>query len=82
MNLRPSVQQLFGRKLYLFQQDNTRPHTAKLTLKWLSSKRVPISEWSAESPDISPIENIKKILKKKVEQRRHLNIQQMKDYPR
>ena len=58
MNLQPSVQRLFGRKRYLFQQDNPRPHTAKLTQTWLKSKRVLILEWPAASPDLSPIENI------------------------
>ncbi|GBM65870.1 hypothetical protein AVEN_238808-1 [Araneus ventricosus] len=31
VNLCPSVQRLFGRKRYIFQQDNARPHTAKIT---------------------------------------------------
>ena len=31
MNLQLSVQPLFGRKRYLFQRDNPRPHTAKVT---------------------------------------------------
>ena len=43
------------------------------------SKLVPILEWPAESPDLSPIENIKKILKRKVAQRRPRNIYQLKD---
>ena len=56
MNLQPSVQRLFGRKRDLFQQDNLRPHAAKLTQTWLRSKRVPILEWPAASPDLSPID--------------------------
>ncbi|GBN28983.1 hypothetical protein AVEN_796-1 [Araneus ventricosus] len=41
VNLRPSVQRLFGRKRYLFQQ-NSRRHTAKITKTWLRTKRVPV----------------------------------------
>ncbi|GBM92368.1 hypothetical protein AVEN_9207-1 [Araneus ventricosus] len=44
VNLRPSVQRLFGRKRYLFQQDNARPHTAKITNTWLRAKHAPVSE--------------------------------------
>ena len=56
INLQPSVQRLFGRKRYLFQHDNPRPHTAKLTQTWLMSKRVPILEWLAANSDLSPID--------------------------
>ncbi|GBM86226.1 hypothetical protein AVEN_143871-1 [Araneus ventricosus] len=46
VNLRPSVQRLFGRKRYIFQQDNSRPHTAKITKLYLGyvRKRVPVLE--------------------------------------
>ncbi|GBM21877.1 hypothetical protein AVEN_32861-1 [Araneus ventricosus] len=70
VNLRPSLQRLFGRKRYLFQQDNARPHTAKITETWLHTKRVPVLEWPAASPDLSPIENIWRILKRNMAQRR------------
>ncbi|GBO06682.1 Transposable element Tcb1 transposase [Araneus ventricosus] len=78
LNLRPPVQRLFGRKRYLFQQDNPRSHTAKIT----RTKRVPVLEWPAASPDISPIENIWRILKRNIAQRRPRNIQQLQDYLR
>ncbi|GBL89057.1 hypothetical protein AVEN_255198-1 [Araneus ventricosus] len=69
VNLRPSLQRLFGRKLYFFQQDNARPHTAKITKTWLRTKRVPVLKWPAASPDLSPIENIWRILKRNMAQR-------------
>ena len=37
MNLQPSVLRLFGRKRYLFQHNNRRPHTAKITQTYLKS---------------------------------------------
>ena len=52
MNLQPLVQRLFGRKRYLFQQDNPRPDTSKLTQMWLRSKSVPILERPVASPDL------------------------------
>ncbi|GBM49906.1 hypothetical protein AVEN_92168-1 [Araneus ventricosus] len=70
INLRPSVQRLFGRKRYLFQQVNTRPHTTNITKTWLRMKHVPVLEWPAARPDLSPIENIWRILKRNVAQPR------------
>ncbi|GBN27403.1 hypothetical protein AVEN_183714-1 [Araneus ventricosus] len=64
VNLRSSVQRLFGRKRNLFQQNNARPHTTKITKTWLRTKRVPISGWLTTSPDLSPIANIWRILKR------------------
>ncbi|GBO00892.1 hypothetical protein AVEN_181191-1 [Araneus ventricosus] len=58
VNLGSSVQRLFDRKRYLFQQDDARPHTAQITKTWLRTKFVSVLEWSAASPDLSPIENI------------------------
>ncbi|GBN01458.1 Transposable element Tcb1 transposase [Araneus ventricosus] len=78
VNLRKSVQRLFGRKRYIFQQDNPRPHTAKITL----TKHVPVLEWPAASPDLSPLENIWRILMRNMAQRRPRNIQQLQDYLR
>ncbi|GBL73702.1 hypothetical protein AVEN_230693-1 [Araneus ventricosus] len=82
LNIRPSVQRLLCRKLYLFQQDNARPHTAKITKTWLRTKCVPVLEWLAASSDLSPIENIWRILKRNMAQHRPRNIQQLQDYLR
>ncbi|GBN66773.1 Transposable element Tcb1 transposase [Araneus ventricosus] len=80
VNLRPSVQRLFGRKRYIFQQDNARPHTAKITKTWLRTKHVPVLEWPAASSDLFTIENIWRILKRNMAQRRPRNIQQLQGY--
>ncbi|UYV79200.1 hypothetical protein LAZ67_17001487 [Cordylochernes scorpioides] len=39
-----------------FQQDNARPHTARVTMDFLQSCRTLL--WPARSPDLSPIEHI------------------------
>ncbi|GBM53114.1 hypothetical protein AVEN_130768-1 [Araneus ventricosus] len=75
VNLRPSVQRLFGRRRYLFHQDKARPHTAKIKKTWLRTKRVPVLERPAASPDLSPIGNFWRILKRNMAQRRPRNIQ-------
>jgi hypothetical protein len=42
----------------IFQQDNARPHVARVTLEYLSQQSVPLLPWPARSPDLSLIEHI------------------------
>ncbi len=49
----------------VFQQDNAKPHTAAISTAWLSSRRVRVLNWPACSPDLLPIENICRIIKRK-----------------
>jgi len=46
----------------VFQQDNARPHTANVTLKWLKEAAeehgFTIMEWPPNSPYMNPIENL------------------------
>ncbi len=66
----------------LFQQDNAKPHTAAITTAWLRSRRVRVLNWPACSPDLSPIENIWRIIKRKIRQRRPQTLQQLETYIR
>jgi transposase len=50
----------------LFQQDNARPHKAKVCLKWFEDHGIKLVEWPANSPDLSPIENIWAELKRRL----------------
>lgn len=43
---------------YIFQQDNASTHTAKRVKDWMESINMPIMDWPAKSPDLSPIENV------------------------
>ena len=52
-----------------FQQDNARPHTARLTTQYLQANNVDVMEWPLKSPDLSPIEQVWDLLDRRVRQR-------------
>ncbi len=66
----------------VFQPDNAKPHTAAITTAWLRSRRDQVLNWPACSPDLSPIENIWHIIKRKIRQRRRRTLQQLETYIR
>ncbi len=78
----PSRWRLFQGRPCLFQQDNAKPHTAAITTAWLRSRRVQVLNWPACSPDLSPIENIWRIIKWKKRQRQPQTLQQLETYIR
>ncbi len=77
----PSRQCLFQGRPCVFQQENAKPHTAAITTAWLCSRRVRVLNWPACSPDLSPIENIWSVIKRK-SQRRPQTLQQVETYIR
>ncbi|KRJ97477.1 uncharacterized protein Dyak_GE28378, isoform C [Drosophila yakuba] len=75
----------FATELYAdnwtFQQDNAPIHTSRATKTFFSSKSIPLLEWPAISPDLSPIEDLWGILSARIYKngRQFDNIRQLKD---
>ncbi len=73
----PSRRRLFQGRPCIFQHDNARPHTASITTSWLRRRRIRVLKWPACNPDLSPIENIWRIIKRKMRQRRPKTVEQL-----
>ena len=56
--LRPHVLPLLNAPHAQFQQDNARPHTARLTTAFLNQHQVQVLPWPSLSPDMNPIEHL------------------------
>ena len=57
----------------VLQQDNARPHTARVTRDFLRQNNVRLLDWPSRSPDLSPIEHLWDHLGRKVRQRNDVN---------
>ncbi|GFY14270.1 transposable element Tc3 transposase [Trichonephila clavipes] len=42
----------------IFQQDNARPHVARIVQRFFINHQIELLPWPARSPDLSPIENM------------------------
>ncbi|GFU74986.1 transposable element Tcb1 transposase [Trichonephila clavipes] len=49
---------LQGLATAVFQQDNARPHVARIILRFFVNHQIELLPWPDRSPDLSPIENM------------------------
>lgn len=67
-NAFPYFSTLFGPIPWTFQQDNAPIHTARVVKQWIRSQNVNTLEWPPYSPDLNIIENVWRLLSRKVYQ--------------
>ena len=73
----PSHQKLSRRAV--FQHDNDSKYTSKTTTALLKRLRIKVMDWPSMSSDLTPIEHLWGILKRKVEVHKVSNIRQLCD---
>ena len=56
--LLPIARDLSGNQSWVFQDDNAPCHRAKVVQKWFEDHTVNRMNWSGQSPDLNPIENL------------------------
>ena len=56
--LQPLVLPLMDNPGAVFQQDNARPHTARITVAYFNNQNIRTLPWPSLSPDVSPIEHL------------------------
>ena len=76
--LLPYAQEEMPRK-WMFQQDNDPKHASKRATSWFQKKRVEVSEWPAQSPDLNPIENLWSDIKNAVSEAKPIHSQELWD---
>jgi hypothetical protein len=69
-----------GKSPPYFQQDGATPHRAKTSMDYLRSKIKLIEDWPPNSPDLSPIETLWGILKRRMAERDPKNIDDLKRF--
>lgn len=67
--LAPTVIPFVRQHDVIFQQDNARPHVARICMEFLEAENVQVLDWPAYSPDMSPIEHLWDDLDRRVRQR-------------
>ena len=79
-HLIPSAQVIFQRRnpVFVLQQDNAPPHTARHTLNWLEQQPFQHMEWPPQSPDMNIIETVWARIMRQLRADPPLNIPQLR----
>ena len=56
--LRPIVVPFIRRHNLMFQHDNAQTHVTRICTQFLEAENVPVLQWPAYSPHMSPVEHI------------------------
>ena len=80
-NIWQVVAKNYGVNTWLFQDDNAPCHKSRLSEEWKHRSQIPQLIWPAQSPDLSPIENLWQLLKNTIKNRLYLirNVNDLKE---
>ena len=70
-NLRQSAAKT-GLNDYIFMYDNDPKHTSRLVKIYLNEEKIKVLDWSAQSPDLNPIEHVWAFIKSKIPNKNQL----------
>ena len=66
----PFLRQNYRRGNFIYQHDNAPAHSARLTVNFLATNRIPVLDWLSLSLDMPPIEHARDELARRISARR------------
>ena len=69
-----------NRNVTIFQQDNARCHSERVSADYLQQQNIDLRPWPASSPDLSPIEHLWDALDRGVRQRQPQTLGDLRNF--